>query len=224
MPSAPVFSKIIRLAWITCLLTSASLIAKADDNRDLEIGYEHAELSQNKYRNLGPSNYTFFVGKKFDSIALKDWAWRLSFINVELSNEHLRDEDNVCCIKGDRSNLEGNLVQHRLYLDYLPYTVSWTSAKKIIGVKFLASIGIGYNRWITRDFVTKEKHDVKAVTAGGLFKFRTTLFERFFVEPAIDLGFIVHKNKNVNTTIGGARLDRPEYYTVTLLIHLGYKF
>lgn len=195
--------------------------ANADENNRLEIGFEYAELAQNKFRNLGPSNYTFFIGKKFDSDLLKNWAWRFSSINVELSNEHLRE---VCCIKGDKSNLEGKLDQHRLYFDYLPYIPGWTSNKNKVSVKFIPSFSIGYNRWITRDVVANEEHDVKAIIVGGLFRIKTTFFDRFFIEPALDLGFIVKKNKDVNNTVGSAILDRPENISFTLLTNFGYIF
>jgi len=218
------FFKIVTSIWIIYLLSPTLAYANTDDNNSLEIGFEHAELAQNKYRNLGPHNYTFFIGRKFDSDPLKNWAWRLSFINVELSNEHLRDTDNVCCIEGDRSNLEGNLEQYRLYLDYLPYTFGWTSGKKKISAKFIPSLSVGYNRWVTKDVMANEEHDVKAITLGGLFKFKTTFYEHFFIEPAIDLGVIVIKNKGVNATVGSATLDRPEYFTLTLLMHFGYTF
>ncbi len=218
------YYEIIISAWIACLLFPAMVFANPDEPNRFEIGIEHAELAQNKYRNLGASNYTFFIGKKFDSNSLENWAWRLSFINVELSTEHLRDKDRVCCIKGDRRNLEGELEQHRLYFDYLPYTFGWASVNKKVSAKFSSSLGIGYNRWVTRDVVANEVHDVKAITVGGLFKFKVTFYGRFFIEPALDLGFIVHKNKGVNKTIGSATLDRPENYTFSLLTYIGYIF
>ncbi len=199
--------------------------ANSDENNRLEIGFELAELAQNKFRNLGASNYTFFIGKSFDSDRLKNWAWRFSSINVELSNEHLRDKDKVCCIKGDRSNLEGKLEQHRLYFDYLPYTLGgWTSNNNKVSVKFISSLSVGYNRWIISDAVTNEEHDVKAVIAGGFFRFKTIFLDHFFIEPALDLGVIVKKNKNINNTVGSAILDRPKNIGFSLLMHFGYIF
>jgi len=217
------YYKIIISAWIIYLIFPAMTYANTDKKNRLEIGFEHAELMQNKYRNLGSSNYTFFIGKKFDSDLLKNWGWRFSSIDVELSNQHLRDKDNVCCIRGDRSNLEGKLEQHRLYFDYIPYTFGTVDNKKI-NVKFISSLGIGYNRWETRDFVANEEHNVEAITVGGLFRFKTTFYDRFFIEPAVDFGFIVKKNKRINNTIGSATLDRPEYFSLTLLMNFGYIF
>jgi len=213
--------KIFIPVWIIYLLSPAMAYVNADENNRLEIGFENAELAQNKYRNLGPSNYTFFIGKKFESELLKNWAWRFSSINVELSNEHLNE---VCCINGDRSNLVGNLEQHRLYFNYLPSTISWASNKNKVSVKLISSLSIGYNRWITKDIVANEEHDVKAITIGGLFSVKTTFYDRFFIEPALDLGFIISKNKNVNNTVGSATIDRPENISYTLMTYFGYIF
>ncbi len=215
------YKKIIISVLIVCLLSPAMAYANADKNNKLEIGFEHAQLAQNKYRDLGTSNYTFFIGKKFDSDLLNNWAWRFSFINVELSNEHLRK---VCCIKGDRSNLEGKLGQYRLYLDYLPYTLGWASDNKKISAELIPGFSFGYNRWVTRDVAANEEHDVEAIVVGGIFRFKTTFYSRFFIEPSLDISFIVNKNKGINRTIGSATLDRPENYTFSLLLHFGYIF
>lgn len=141
-----------------------------------------------------------------------------------MSNEHLRDEDRVCCISGDRSNLEGILEQHRLYFDYLPYTFGWSLDNNKVSANIISSFGIGYNRWITRDIAANEEHDVKAITVGGLFRIKTTFYENFFIEPALDVGYIIEKNKSVNKTIGSATLDRSEHYIFTLLLYVGYIF
>jgi len=199
-------------------------ISIADESNKIEIGFEHTELAQNKYRELGSSNYTFFVGKKFESETLKNWAWRLSLINVELSNEHLRDEDHVCCIKGDRSNLEGELEQHRLFLTYQPIALSWASENENISTELIPSLGIGYNHQVTRDVLLNDEHDVKALTIGGIFRFKITFNRRLFIEPALDIGYIVYKNKDINDTVGSAILDRPEEYIFTLLVYMGYVF
>lgn len=196
----------------------------AAESNKIEIGFEHTELSQNEYRDLGLSNFTFFVGKRFESERLKNWTWRISLINVELSNEHLRDEKRVCCIDGDRSNLEGELEQHRLFLTYRPIALGWASENENFSTKLIPSLGIGYNRQVTRDTLLNDEHDVKALTIGGIFRWKTTFYKRFFIEPAIDIGYIIYKNKDVNDTVGNATLDRPEDYTFTLLVYMGYEF
>jgi len=196
----------------------------AKEKNKIEIGFEHTELAQNEYRDLGSSNYTFFIGKRFESEKLKNWAWRLSLINVELSNEHLRDEDRVCCIDGDRSNLEGELEQHRLYLTYRPIILDWASENENIRTELIPGFSVGYNRQVTRDVLLNDEHDVKALTIGGLLSFKTTFYKQLFIEPAIDIGYIVYKNKNINDTVGSAVLDRPEEYTFTFLVYMGFVF
>ena len=216
---------IFKVMLLACLLiTSVQAFAEGDESSGLEIGFENAELKQNHYRNLGPSNFTFFIGNEFESAKLENWAWRLSLIKVELSKEHLRDEDSVCCINGDRSNLEGEFEQYRLYFDYLPNTKYLELLNNRLNIKFITSLGIGYNRVVTRDAISKDEHDVGAITAGAIFRVKTAFYDRFFIEPAIDIGFNIYKNNDVNDTVGGAELDRPEHVSFTLLTYLGYIF
>lgn len=191
-------------------------------NHHIEIGFDYAELSQNDFRNLGSSNYTFFIGQQFQNDGLKNWGWRFVSINVELSNEHLRNENEVKFIKGNRENLIGKLNHQRLYLDYYPQALL---KHRIVKVEFIPSIGIGYNDWYLKDTASGQDHDVKAYTLGITGRLKMTFYDHFFIEaPNVDIAFIVHKNNNMNATIGGATIDRPQYIAgPTLLITIGYR-
>ena len=191
-------------------------------NHNIEIGFDYAELSQNSFRNLGSSNYTFFIGQQFQNDSLKNWGWRFVSINVELSNEHLRNENEVRFIKGNRENLVGKLNHQRLYLDYYPHALI---RRRIVKVEFIPSIGIGYNDWYLKDTASGQDHDVKAYTLGVNGRLKMTFYDHFFIEaPNVDIAFIVHKNNNMNATIGGATIDRPQNIAgPTLLTTIGYR-
>lgn len=191
-------------------------------NHNIEIGFDYAELAQNDFRNLGSSNYTLFIGQQFQNDILKNWGWRFVSINVELSNKHLRNENEVKFIKGNRDNLIGKLNHQRLYLDYYPQALL---KHRIVKVEFIPSIGIGYNDWYLKDTASGQDHDVKAYTLGINGRLKMTFYDHFFIEaPNVDIAFIVHKNNNMNATIGGATIDRPQYIAgPTLLTTIGYR-
>jgi len=203
------------------LLFSAQVYADNSYSGVLEIGYEHAELEQNDYRDLGSSNYTFFIGQQFTKRDFENWGWRFLSIQVDLSNEHLRDTKAVCCINGNRENLIGELNIQRLYLDYyLSPLININNFR----LEFIPSFGIGYTNLYLKDTKANEEHDVKAYTIGGALRLKFTLYDHFFIEmPNIDLGVIVKKNTDINATVGEATIDRPEYFTFFLLTTIGYR-
>lgn len=135
----------VRMILILSFLIIQNLFANENSTHepkkfDFHFGFELSELMQNQFSNLGNKNYTFFFGQQFYSERLKNFGYRILLINVELSSEHLRDNPSI---KGDKSNLEGNLTVGRLFLDY------WHPTSKIFGfVSFqpVFSIGLGYNR------------------------------------------------------------------------------
>ena len=196
--------------------------SNSKSQNNLEIGFEFNELAQNNFNDLGSSNYTFFVGQQFTKNTLDKWGWRFLSIKVDLSNDHLKNENEVCCIDGNRENLVGKLNMQRIYFDYYP--LAWIK-KTHFKMEFIPSFAIGYNNWYLKETEANEDHDVVAYTIGGNFRLKFTFYDRFFVEvPNIDLGVIVQKNKDVNATIGEATIDRPEYISFNLLTTLGYRF
>lgn len=203
------------------LLTAYSASELNKVNNNIEIGIEYQELAQNDFRNLGSSNYTFFIGQQFQKDSLKNWCWRFLSINVDLSNRHLQNKSEVAYIEGNRENLVGKLNHQRLYLDYYPPALL---KHHVIKIEFIPSLGIGYNYWYIKDTVSNEDHGVRAITVGGNFRLKFTLFDHFFIEaPNVDIAYIAKKNNSINATVGEATLDRPKYYAVTLLTTVGYR-
>jgi hypothetical protein len=225
-------STVILVTLSINLAFDAQVFASDDSTKDfesnnqiqnnLEIGFEFNELAQNDFNDLGSSNYTFLIGQKFTKKSLDKWGWRFLSIKVDLSNDHLKNENEVCCIDGNRDNLVGKLNIQRIYFDYYPS--AWVK-KTNFKMEFIPSFAIGYNNWYLKETKANEDHDVEAYTIGGNFRLKFTFYDRLFVEvPNIDLGVIVHKNKDVNATIGEATINRPEYISFNLLATLGYKF
>ena len=199
----------------------SSAASGIDKKHTLEFGFEYNELAQNSFRNLGGSNYTFFIGQQFQQESLKNWGWRFISINVELSNEHLKNKSEVCCIDGNREHLVGTLNHQRLYLDYYPPVLL---KKRYVQLEFIPSFGIGHNDWYIKDTAANQDHDVKAYTIGVNGRLKATLFDHYFIEaPNVDIAYIAKKNNSINAQVGEATLDRSRYFNVTLLITLGYK-
>ena len=215
----------LTVVLLAVLLVIFSTFASAEDfntnktARIWEAGFEFAELAQNSFRDLGPSNYSFFVGQAPAQQNAK-WGWRFLSIKADLSNEHLRNEKAVCCINGNRDNLVGKLNLQRVYLDYFP--PAWVE-KTNFTLEFIPSIGIGYSNWYLLETQANEAYNLKAYSIGGNFRLKMTFYQHFFVEaPNIDLGILVNKNRSVDGQIGEAVIDRPNI-AFTLLTTIGYK-
>ena len=201
---------------------------KKNNHRNLEIGFEYAELEQNNFKDIGPENYSFFIGQKFHQGTLKNWGWQLLSLEADLNPEHLQDESRVCCIKGNRENLTGHINHQRMYMNYYPSAVHVLYIKKLkkhlFSFELIPGFAIGYSNWYHKETLANEAHDLKAVTIGGGLRLRTTILEHFFIEyPMLDFNILAAKNTSTKATIGEAEMDRPEYFTLTALILTGFR-
>ena len=218
-----VLKLVLSTVFLAMVIFSTSTIAEDShtnqNTRNWEVGFEFAELAQNSFRDLGPSNYSFFVGQAPAQQIVK-WGWRFLSIKADLSNEHLRNKKAVCCIDGNRDNLTGRLNLQRVYLDY--YLPPWV-AKTNFTLEFIPSIAFGYSNWYLLETQANEDYNLKAYSIGGNFRLKMTFYQHFFVEaPNIDLGILVNKNRSVDGQIGEATIDRPNF-SFTLLTTIGYR-
>lgn len=179
------------------------------------IGVELSELMQNRFRNLGPDNFTFYCGQEALFGYQPSLGWRLLLINVELSKEHLQSNR---FISGDKSDLSGRLTVSRLYLDWYPVE------KKLGFVAFrpIVSAGLGYNRTV---IARNDTYDLRAISLGPGFRLQTEFFKSAFVEfPVID-GFIyLWKSGPAKRNFPDWRIESPEWGMFFLWINLGVNF
>ncbi|MEO0020285.1 MAG: hypothetical protein ABIK47_06595 [candidate division WOR-3 bacterium] len=179
------------------------------------VGVELSELMQNRFRNLGPDNLTFYCGQQTLFGYQPRLGWRLLLINVELSKEHLQSNR---FISGDKGDLSGRLTVSRLYLDWYPLE------KKLgfISFKPIVSAGLGYNRTVIKH---NETYDFRTVSFGPGFRLQTEFFNSVFVEfPVID-GFVyLWKSGPARQGFSSWQIEYPEWGMAFLWVNLGVNF
>lgn len=204
---------------------------KGDTLRGAFVGIEFAELSQNRFRNLGFKNYTVVAGQRFWwGKAWKRLGWRILSINVDLSNEHLRDTTSVIGIEGNRDNLAGHLNVQRLYMDFYPPCISFFEIpayqRSVLSVTpILSAAPLGYtSHSYTDTLYDDDTYTLRAYTPGINIRLNTAILDLFFIEtPVIDLHLYLFKNRPVKGQVGEAYIDRPENAGMFGWINMGVK-
>lgn len=183
-------------------------------NFNLHFGFEISELLQNRFRNLGPRNFTFLAGQEFRSGKWQDLGWRVLLMNVELSQEHLQGNS---FIKGDKTDLEGALTVGRVYLDWYPVS------KELSFLRFrpILSLGTGYNRNVIQE---SQIYDLNGITLDAGFRLQTEFFRRVFIEfPVADAFVYLWKNRSAKGAVNDARIDYPEWGMIFLWVNAGFR-
>ncbi len=193
---------------------------------NLDIGIELAELLQNRFRNLGPRNYTFIAGQRFWFGRLSDFGWRAVALNVELSSEHLADTRSVRFIEGNRSGLAGRLTAYRAYWDWYPPGVrfGWVPRcrRHALALQPILGAGIGWTHSNIVNTRFNEHYDLRAFSVNAAARLRTELLELLFIEtPTLDLVALIAKNRPVAGQIGDTRITGSEWWTVFGWINIG---
>ncbi|MEO0115556.1 MAG: hypothetical protein ABIK93_08820 [candidate division WOR-3 bacterium] len=192
--------KISRKILFGVLTFSWTVMAQGRSN--LKIGFELSELLQNRFRSLGQKNCTLILGQEFPKGGWNNYGYQLLLINVELSPEHLQNNP---FLKGNKSNLTGNLFVSRILVDLFPFE------KKFGLVRFIPIVGLGfgYNRTILQSGQT---YDLNGLTFGTDFRLQTEFLSRLFFEfPVIDASVYLWKSRPTKGTIGEIIIDYPEW-------------
>ncbi len=186
----------------------------ADVNQDINflkhnfyVGFEVSELLQNNFTDFGNKNFTFFLGQKFWFKNLQNFGYRFLLINVDLSSEHLKENN---FIKGDKSGLTGNLIASRIYLDW------YIARKKLLFTSIypIFSTGFGFNKNVVTN---KEIYDFRGITLNIGFRLQNEFFERIFIEfPVVDTFVYLWKNRNAKGNIDNTLIDYPEWGMIFL--------
>lgn len=183
-----------------------------EHKRNFYFGFEQSELLQNRYKNLGIDNFTFFVGQRFRSDKWEKFGWRFLIINAELSEEHLGTN---MFIDGPKDGLTGNLTIVRLYLDYYPFELK----KGFFKFMPIVSTGLGYNS----DGFARNNKSVyrKALAIPFSASLSYTFFNVIFFEfPVVDFTFQTRMKK---TYLNDTYINFPEYFSIYMWINLGLK-
>ncbi|MEO0165148.1 MAG: hypothetical protein ABIL39_03315 [candidate division WOR-3 bacterium] len=206
---------------LTTILFLAVVFIYAQENREsvqllpkFHFGFEISELLQNDFRNLGPKNFTFFFGQEFWCKKLQNFGYRVLVINVDLSAEHLSNNN---FIKGDKSGLTGSLTAGRIFFDWYP------GRKKVMFIQFnpIFSTGLGYNRNIIQNNAV---YDLNGITLDAGFRLQSVCFEKVFIEfPVIDGFLYLWKSRSAKGIVDNAIIDYPEQGMIFLWINFGIK-
>ncbi|MEO0136987.1 MAG: hypothetical protein ABIL40_09930 [candidate division WOR-3 bacterium] len=183
-------------------------------NPTIHLGFEISELLQNNFRDLGPKNFTFFFGQEFWCKKLQNFGYRVLVINVDLSAEHLSNNN---FIKGDKSGLTGSLTAGRIFFDWYP------ARKKVMFIQFnpIFSAGLGYNRNIIQNNAV---YDLNGITLDAGFRLQSLFFEKVFIEFTVIDGFLyLWKNRSAKGIVDNAIIDYPEQGMIFLWINFGVK-
>lgn len=198
--------------------------------KNIYAGIEFAELKQNNFRDLGPRNFTVIAGQRFwQSQVWSMFGWRFLAINVDLSNEHLRDTTSVIGIEGNRDNLVGHMSAVRAYMDFYPPQLDFIEIsgwqRYILSVTPIVSLApLGYTAHSYTDTAYADTYLLRAFTPGVSLRLNTTILDCIFVEtPVIDLHLLLFKNRPVDGEVGEAYIDRPENVGMFGWVNLGVK-
>ena len=199
-------------------------------NNYLVLGIEYAELAQNNFSNIGRNNITFLVGAELGGMQnLKKCGVRYMMVDVELSTDHIQNENQVAFIEGNRKDLVGNIHAQRLSIDYRPYELGigfigkWK--RHVLTLTPVVYGGLGYNEWYFKNTLFQEDYHLKALTLGGGFRLKSTILDCVFIEnPLFDLFTYLVKNRSVAGEIGDTKLTRPAYFGMFSWATIGIQF
>lgn len=228
----PKVKSIVPVVLLCNTLTLATQLPDSGRTRpcrpNLDIGIESAELLQNRFRHLGPRNYTFIAGQRFWFGRLANFGWRTVALNVELSSEHLSDTRSVRFIEGNRTDLTGRLTAYRAYWDWYPPGVrlGWVPRcrRHVLALQPILGAGFGWTRSNLVNTKFNEQYDLRAFSINAVARLRTELLELLFIEtPALDLALLIAKNRRVAGQIGDTRITGSEWWTIFGWINIGIR-
>ncbi len=192
------------------------------EKNEFRIGIELSELMQNSFRNIGPSNITFYSGLNLKNPVKYDFSF--IYINVQLDSMHLKTNN---FIEGDKENLKGTLISTRFYYDFSvhPFKKSFIKIKPVLG------LGAGFTDMEIWKNTTKkavpeeEKYISKSFSLNIFPRIRTYLFEYFFIEfPSSDIFINLWTNKDKVKEFDGTKVTFPDYGGIFLWINTGLSF
>ncbi|HOP03008.1 MAG TPA: hypothetical protein PL017_00150 [Tenuifilaceae bacterium] len=198
------------------------------NSNSIDFGIEYSELMQNKFKNIGKDNYTFFIGQRFGKISNGRFGLRYMVINAELSDEHIQNENQVAFIEGNRIDLTGSVHAQRFCFDYYPISIGVgylsRSNKYVLHVSPVIYSNLGYNKWEFINTLYNENYLLKALTFGGGIRLKSVLFDVIIIEnPLIDIFTYITKSRSVKATIGDTKITRPEHFGVFGWATIGFK-
>ncbi len=183
----------------------------------LTAGIEFSELLQNRFRDIGINNLTFFVETKLKNPKNHISDVKFVFINVELSNEHLSSETPF--IHGNTENLTGNLTVFRLYSLYS----TGQRHSGFLNLSATTGMGIGYEKT-----VLKKNNDLlmrRGVTGGITLLINWLLWDKLIIEfPVCDISLFLWKTGSLNGNLDGAVISFPSFGSVYFWINMGIRF
>lgn len=212
--------KIIRKMSIIILVVS--IVVLSYEKNEFRIGIELSELMQNSFRNIGPSNITYYSGLNLKNPIKFDFSF--IYINVQLDSLHLKTNN---FIEGDKENLKGTLLASRFYYDFSvnPFKKSFIKIKPVLG------LGAGFTDMEIWKNTTKkavqeeEKYISKSFSLNIFPRIRTYLFEYFFIEvPSADVYINLWTNPDKVKEIDGTKINFPDYGGIFLWINTGFSF
>lgn len=198
-----------------------------DIRRNFYTGIEYSELAQNGW-TFDKENFTFLFGQRFHSNGLRHFGWRVQFINVDLSKAHIQDEASVRFIEGDRSNLEGDFLSHRLYFNYYPITIGIKYLEKwdryILKISPVTGIGLGYGSWGFYETAADESYRLNALLLSVPLWLHTEILDVIFIDnPFMDFFTYLAKNRSVAGSVGDVIIHRPEFFGISAWATVGVK-
>lgn len=231
----------IRTTWLILLLLIIGFISSAEENnsdgkwvdfgspgeRNFFVGIELAELAQRDFTDLGINNFTFHAGQRFKIDFPLNIGWSFLAYKVDLSDEHLQNEDQVFFIDGDRTKLTGETGAANLWFDISYNLLSFIRIKDRYILRIIPEfgIGLGYGMWGFTNIATEDAYKLEALTLLARVNLRTTLFDLIYIDYPFWNSFIyLTKSRPVYGDLSGVEINRPEYYGMTALMTLGVIF
>ena len=152
-----------------------SIKANSTVTPNIYAGIELIELAQNDFKDLGPDNYTFFIGQQFWEPGWEKFGWRVQGINVDISEKEV--SRSPMFENEDVEGISGKLSVQQVYLDY--YITSWQW--KAIKFRPILSMTAGHFNFNLHD---REGNSFAydSIVAGASLRLNTLLFDRFFID------------------------------------------
>lgn len=174
------------------------------------VGFELAELAQNSYRDLGPSNWTLHFSEIMTNRKFFNIGWSILAFNVDLASEHIQDPSQAPFLSSDRDNLNGDMSVLRAGVDCELLNISLLPINNSYLFRIIPIVGfnIGHYAFNIENSILNESFEHSTITIGPKAALRFTIFDIIYFDyKNIDLLYFLMKNNDGVGNVGNTEID-----------------
>lgn len=178
----------------------------------LEAGFEWGSLYQERFKNIGPQNYSYLLSYRGGNRSMPNFGFRAMGVHVGLTTARARNHQGIAFIEDPKKGLEGRIDADRLYFDIYPIRLGFfkrDSSRFAVRAAVGISPGIGYNSWKVRPSRSSTEFVLNGISIGLALRARLRIMEYFFIEyPFFDLFTFLYRGPSAEELgAGRQRID-----------------